>query len=82
VTVNLLQDLVFSLLLNGRMLHFVTDDCGKEERVKCQNGACLDSQCHCNDGFGGCGCEVPGKCEVTVRQELLATVSGQLSTAG
>ena len=27
----------------------------------CVNGACLDSQCYCNDGFGGKGCEMPGE---------------------
>lgn len=39
--------------------HF-TGDCDKDGTV-CSNGACLDSQCHCNDGYGGCNCEVPGK---------------------
>ncbi|KAL6264866.1 hypothetical protein P5V15_004961, partial [Pogonomyrmex californicus] len=36
-----------------------TDDCTKEDGTKCQNGVCLDSVCHCNDGFGGCNCQVP-----------------------
>lgn len=34
-------------------------DCDKDGTV-CSNGACLDSQCHCNDGYGGCNCQVPG----------------------
>nr|CAD7397494.1 unnamed protein product [Timema poppensis] len=42
-------------------------DCDKEDGVKCQNGACLDSQCHCNDGFGGCSCEVPDENECKYR---------------
>nr|CAD7570240.1 unnamed protein product [Timema californicum] len=46
---------------------FVTADCDKEDGVKCQNGACLDSQCHCNDGFGGCSCEVPDENECKYR---------------
>nr|CAD7425815.1 unnamed protein product [Timema monikensis] len=40
-------------------------DCDKEDGVKCQNGACLDSQCHCNDGFGGCSCEVPDQAYIS-----------------
>ena len=38
----------------------VPDECGKEDGKKCEHGACLDEQCHCNDGFGGCSCELPG----------------------
>lgn len=43
-----------------------TEDCGRNEGTTCAdgsactNGACLDSQCHCNDGYGGCNCQVPG----------------------
>lgn len=37
------------------------DDCTKEDGTKCLNGVCLDSVCHCNDGFGGCNCQVPGQ---------------------
>lgn len=44
----------------NKRLRFVSADCQTEKGIKCQNGACLDSQCHCNDGFGGCGCEMPG----------------------
>lgn len=36
------------------------DDCSKDDGTICTNGVCLDSQCHCNDGFGGCNCQVPG----------------------
>lgn len=28
---------------------------------RCTNGVCLDHLCHCNDGFGGKGCDIPGK---------------------
>lgn len=28
---------------------------------KCTNGVCLDGLCYCNDGFGGKGCDLPGK---------------------
>ena len=45
--------LIFALLF--------TDDCDKEDGSICSNGVCLDSQCHCNDGFGGCNCQVPGE---------------------
>lgn len=44
-----------------------TDDCSRSlsatcaDGSVCTNGACLDSQCHCNDGYGGCNCQVPGK---------------------
>ena len=38
----------------------VSDDCTKEDGTRCLNGVCLDSVCHCNDGFGGCNCQVPG----------------------
>ena len=27
----------------------------------CANGVCLDGLCYCNDGFGGKGCDLPGK---------------------
>lgn len=39
----------------------VSDDCEAKEGSPCQHGACLDSLCHCNDGYGGCSCQVPGK---------------------
>lgn len=37
----------------------ILDDCEKDGTL-CSNGACLDSLCHCNDGYGGCNCQVPG----------------------
>lgn len=40
----------------------ITDDCDKEG-TSCSNGVCLDSLCHCNDGYGGCNCQVQGKLE-------------------
>ena len=39
----------------------LTGDCVLTEGARCQNGACLDHECHCNDGYGGCGCSTPGK---------------------
>ncbi|CAG9834182.1 unnamed protein product [Diabrotica balteata] len=48
-----------------------TDNCRKKndhcQKDGCQNGACLDSQCHCNDGYGGCSCEVPDENECKYR---------------
>lgn len=38
----------------------IKDDC-MEDGKTCTNGACLDSLCHCNDGFGGCNCQIPGE---------------------
>ena len=35
-------------------------DCLLTQGSRCQNGACLDHECHCNDGYGGCGCSTPG----------------------
>ena len=34
------------------------DNCLYTTGRRCTNGACLDSQCHCNDGWGGKGGEV------------------------
>lgn len=42
-------------------LFFRADDCTKEDGTRCLNGVCLGSVCHCNDGFGGCNCQVPGE---------------------
>jgi len=33
-------------------------DCLATTGKKCQHGVCLDSQCHCDDGFGAKGCEL------------------------
>lgn len=51
------NDLKFKI--NNVFLLF-SDDCEAKEGTPCQNGACLDSLCHCNDGYGGCSCQVPG----------------------
>lgn len=56
---------LYEILLFKKYVCFFTDDCGLENGISCQNGACLDSQCHCNDGYGGCSCEVPGKPPIT-----------------
>lgn len=45
---------------NFFFISIISDDCDKDGTV-CSNGVCLDSLCHCNDGFGGCNCAVPGK---------------------
>lgn len=42
------------------LLGIFLDDCEKDGTA-CTNGACLDSLCHCNDGYGGCNCQVPGE---------------------
>ncbi|KAF5291111.1 hypothetical protein FQA39_LY14353 [Lamprigera yunnana] len=44
-----------------------TDNCRKEDGTLCQNGVCLDNNCHCNDGYGGCSCEVPDDNECKYR---------------
>ena len=44
-----------------------TDNCLQATGKKCQNGACLESQCHCNDGYGGKGCEMPDENECKFR---------------
>jgi len=51
---------IYILKYNLRRLPIVSDDCEAKEGTPCQNGACLDSLCHCNDGYGGCSCQVPG----------------------
>uniref|UniRef100_A0A182M1U8 EGF-like domain-containing protein n=1 Tax=Anopheles culicifacies TaxID=139723 RepID=A0A182M1U8_9DIPT len=43
-----------------------TNDCDKDGTA-CSNGVCLDGQCHCNDGFGGCNCQVPDENECKYR---------------
>ncbi|KAK2714568.1 hypothetical protein QYM36_008952 [Artemia franciscana] len=44
-----------------------TGDCPLTTGKRCQNGACLDHQCICNDGFGGKGCEIPDENECKYR---------------
>uniref|UniRef100_A0A1A9ZCQ7 EGF-like domain-containing protein n=1 Tax=Glossina pallidipes TaxID=7398 RepID=A0A1A9ZCQ7_GLOPL len=34
-----------------------TNDCDKDG-TQCINGVCLNGVCHCNDGWGGCNCNV------------------------
>ncbi|CAG0880777.1 unnamed protein product [Cyprideis torosa] len=43
------------------------DDCKLNTGRTCTNGACLSSQCHCNDGYGGKGCEMPDENECKYR---------------
>lgn len=43
------------------------DDCEGEDGSTCSNGVCLDHQCHCNDGFGGCNCQVADENECKYR---------------
>jgi len=50
--------------------YFFSDDCEAKEGTPCQNGVCLDSLCHCNDGYGGCSCQVPGKCDESRRPSV------------
>lgn len=42
------------------------DDCTGTDGSTCTNGVCLDHQCHCNDGFGGCNCQSPGKPQIII----------------
>ncbi|KAG7155057.1 Protocadherin Fat 3-like [Homarus americanus] len=44
-----------------------TNNCPYTQGYKCTNGACLDGLCHCNDGYGGCGCESPDENECKYR---------------
>lgn len=37
-----------------------THDCFKDGKP-CVNGACIAHECVCNDGWGGCNCDIPGK---------------------
>ena len=61
--------LELSCLINNVILLFssLSDNCAQATGKKCQNGACLESQCHCNDGFGGKGCEMPDENECKFR---------------
>lgn len=45
---------------NQILYEFFLDDCDGDDGSTCSDGVCLDHQCHCNDGFGGCNCQVPG----------------------
>ena len=44
-----------------------SDDCRYTTGRDCKNGACLNSQCHCNDGYGGKGCDMPDDNECKYR---------------
>jgi hypothetical protein len=44
-----------------------TNSCPYTQGTDCTNGACLDGQCHCNDGYGGCGCEISDENECKYR---------------
>ena len=46
---------------------FLLDDCLYTTGRVCKHGACLDSQCHCDDGFGGKGCDMPDDNECSFR---------------
>ena len=43
------------------------DNCLYTTGRRCMNGACLDSQCYCNDGWGGKGCSMPDENECKYR---------------
>ena len=49
----------------------ISDNCLYTTGHRCINGACLDSQCHCNDGWGGKGCSMPDENECKYRSVLL-----------
>ena len=46
---------------------FFAEDCRYTTGRECKNGACLNSQCHCNDGYGGKGCDMPDDNECKYR---------------
>ena len=50
-----------SYIYNNTIFFPPTDNCPYTQGHKCVNGACLDGLCHCDDGFGGCGCNSQGK---------------------
>jgi hypothetical protein len=52
---------------NRRELKCTKDGCNSEDGSRCTNGVCLDNQCHCNDGFGGCNCNTPDENECKYR---------------
>ena len=50
------------------LFHFTfSEDCRYTTGRECRNGACLNSQCHCNDGYGGKGCDMPDDNECKYR---------------
>ena len=46
---------------------YFAEDCRYTTGRNCRNGACLNSQCHCNDGYGGKGCDMPDDNECKYR---------------
>ena len=48
-------------------IFFFAEDCRYTTGRECKNGACLNSQCHCNDGYGGKGCDMPDDNECKYR---------------
>ena len=52
-------DYIFRLFFSKFNSSFLTDDCDKDG-TQCTNGVCLNGVCHCNDGWGGCNCNVQG----------------------
>ena len=53
------------------LIKTISDNCLYTTGHRCINGACLDSQCHCNDGWGGKGCSMPDENECKYRSVLL-----------
>ena len=47
--------------------NFLQDDCLYTTGRACKHGACLGSQCYCNDGYGGKGCDMPDANECKYR---------------
>ena len=45
---------------------YFSDDCRYTTGRECKHGACLNGQCHCNDGYGGKGCDMPDDNECKV----------------
>ena len=46
---------------------FFADNCRYTTGRDCKHGACLNGQCHCNDGYGGKGCDMPDDNECKYR---------------
>lgn len=60
----------FMAISMGKLIftvRYFSDDCRYTTGRECRNGACLNSQCHCNDGYGGKGCDMPDDNECKYR---------------
>lgn len=57
--------------------YFSLDFC-HPKMPRCINGVCLDNLCYCNDGFGGKGCEMPGKLVLQNQFILFCTIRAHL----